>query len=712
MKTKPRTDKLFFNRELSWLAFNQRVLAEGCDARLPLLERLKFLAITASNLDEFCMVRVGGLKLLVAAKIRRTDAAGMTPLQQLEAVTRRMRKMVEDQYRLFRTLRQALAQQGLVIQTDIEALTSEQRNWLLREFTENLLPVLSAIGVDDDRPYRPSGLLLHCAVRLEPAVPGAAARLALIPLGPKLPRFIRVPDTADRAVFVPVEQVVAWQVGAILEGAPVRECVPFRVTRNADNELREDLSADLLAGMQELLDDRRATACIRLEIDPSASRTLVRALLRHLDLQPADVQAVDGPVELRALLALVQAEGFDALRDEAWEPVVSPDVDLKAPLFPQIAARDILLLHPYESFDPVVRFVEEAAGDPQVLAIKQVLYRTAPQSAIIEALIRAAQVGKHVTVLIELKARFDEARNITQAQRLELAGVHVVYGVRNLKTHAKICLVVRREPKGLVRYVHVGTGNYNEKTATLYSDAGLFTCHPDFGADASDVFNAVTGYSQPQTLRRLVMAPFALRATLLKLVANETGRARNREKAQINLKLNSLSDELLIGALYEASQAGVKIRLNIRGICCLKPGVPGLSDNITVVSIVDRFLEHARIFHFRDGGRNPVFLASADGMPRNLDKRIELLIPVLDASCRSKLMAALKFYFADNQKAHILSGNGDYRQLSPGAKDPVVRSQQRLQAQAQEAARLQEQDKPTMLEPYHRLRKTEQTPWK
>ncbi|NLG27180.1 MAG: polyphosphate kinase 1, partial [Chloroflexi bacterium] len=496
----------FLNRELSWLEFNQRVLLEACNPAVPLLERLKFLSITGSNLDEFCMVRVGGLKMLVAANVRRTDPSGMTPRQQLVAVTRRMRKMVADQYGQLALLSGELAGHGFVIQESVAALTGEQRTWLEHEFTDNIFPLLSPVGVGGEHPFRPAGLLPHCVAMLAPAAPDEAPRMVFIPLGPKLPRFIRIPDAEGRAVFIPVEQVVAWQVAALAEGQPVLECVPFRVTRNADIELREDLSADLLEGMRELLDDRRETECIRLEIHSRASRALVGAMRQLLGLDQSDVYLVDGPVELRSLMSITQTDGFEDLRDEPWEPVPSPDVDIKESMFPQIAQGDILLVHPYDSFDPVVKFISDAADDPQVLAIKQVLYRTAPQSAIIEALIGAAQVGKHVTVLIELKARFDEARNISQARRLELAGAHVVYGVRALKTHAKICLVVRREPQGIARYVHFGTGNYNEKTATLYSDAGLFTCRNDFGADASDVFNAITGYSQPQSLRRLEVA--------------------------------------------------------------------------------------------------------------------------------------------------------------------------------------------------------------
>ncbi|NMA41806.1 MAG: polyphosphate kinase 1 [Oligosphaeraceae bacterium] len=712
-KTAPTvTANEFLNRELSWLEFNQRVLLEACNPEVPLLERLKFLSITASNLDEFCMVRVGGLKLLVAAKIRRTDPSGMTPRQQLVAVTRRMRKMVADQYELLESLSKELSEHGFVLLEGVDALTDEQRKWLEREFMDNIFPLISPVGVGDDRPFHPTGLLLHCAVLLNPVASDEAPRLAFIPLGPKLPRFIRIPDAAGRAVFLPIEQVVAWQIAAVMEGQSVRECVPFRVTRNADIELREDLSSDLLVGMQELLDDRLETECIRLEVHRCASRALMNAMTRQLDLDQAEVYYVDGPVELRSLMAIVQTDGFECLRPEQWEPVPSPDVDIKECIFTQIARGDILLVHPYESFDPVVKFISDAADDPQVLAIKQVLYRTASQSAIVEALIRAAQVGKYVTVLIELKARFDEARNISQARRLELAGVHVVYGVRSLKTHAKICLVVRRERQGIVRYVHFGTGNYNEKTAALYSDVGFFTCRNDFGADASDVFNAITGYSQPQSLRRLEMAPFSIRSTILKLITNETERARNNEKAEITMKMNSLSDDGIIAALYDASRAGVKIKLNVRGICCLKPGVPGMSENITVVSIVDYYLEHARIFRFRNGGLDDLYISSADMMTRNLDKRIELMIPVLAPGARKKLLATLDVYFADRVKARNLYPNGDYRLATPRGKEKPVRAQEELYRRAKAAARLQEQTKPTMLEPYHRKRnpQTDTTP--
>lgn len=686
----------FFNREISWLAFNRRVLDEGRDAGLPLLERLKFLAITASNLDEFYMVRVGGLKMLVAERVRRCDLSGLTPRQQLNLVMREIRRLAIDQYALYRELIPKLAEHGLRILDRAEALSPEQLAWAVREFDDVIFPLLSPVALSPLSDYHPAGLRLHCAVRLAPQREGEDERLALIPIGPNVPRFLRVPGSAG-AVYVPVEVVVSLRCQRFFERCEVLECVPFRVTRNADIELREDVAPDLLVGMQELLDERRETVCTRLEIHRSASQALIRGLRAYFGLEHGDVYPGDGPVDLRALLPLSQVEGFESLRDEQWQPVASASVDLKEPIFAQIAERDILLIHPYEAFDPVVKFVEDAAQDPDVLAIKQVLYRTAPNSQIIEALIQAAQAGKHVTVLIELKARFDEARNIAQAQRLERAGVQVIYGVRGLKTHAKICLVMRREREGVTRYVHFGTGNYNERTAALYSDVGYMTCRPELGADATDFFNAITGYSQPQSLRRLEMSPFTLRPALLRLIANEAARAGNRERALIMLKMNALTDEALIEALYAASRAGVKVRLNIRGICCLRPGVRGLSENITVVSVVDRFLEHARLFYFLDGGRGQMYMSSADGMPRNLDKRVELMVPVQDEASRKRLLKVLKLYFKDNVKAHMLLPDGIYHRLRSEAGAARVRSQKALYEDAQAAARAREQLRPTML---------------
>ena len=690
----------YFNRELSWLAFNQRVLDEGLCEDNPLLERLQFLAITASNLDEFYMVRVGGLKLLMEEGHPTRDIAGMTPRQQYQAVARRIRKMVVDQSSLYKKLKAALSERAFRI-LPLSALNETQRNMLLRTFEDEVLSILTPVSLVEGRPYRPANLLLHMAVRLAPASGAEKERYALLPVGPNVGRFIRLPSPEGSA-FVLVEDAIAEWSGRWFDGCEVRECVPFRVTRNADIELREDLAPDLMVGMQELLDERRETACIRMEIGRHASPSLTAFLMRLFALSRSDVYPIDGPLELRAFSRLTAGEGLDALKNPPQLPQPSPAVDLQQSIFPQLAARDVLLLLPYESFDPVVKFVEDAAGDPDVLAIKQVLYRTARDSAIVEALIRAAQSGKHVTVLIELKARFDEARNITQARRLEQAGVEVIYGVRNLKTHAKVCLVVRREPQGIVRYVHFGTGNYNEATAKLYSDIGYFTCNAELGRDAAAFFNAVSGYSQPQELQQLRMSPFNLRSGLLELIDVETARAKTGEKAVVTIKVNTLTDAEMIDHLYRASQAGVKVQLNVRGICCLRPGVPGLSENITVTSIIDRYLEHARICAFHNGGSEKVYIASADWMPRNLDRRVELMVPIADKESRKKLLKILKCYFKDNRKASRLLPDGAYERVEAG-KAPF-RSQEELYLQACEAARQKEQTKPTVLEPYRAKR--------
>ncbi len=686
----------YFNRELSWLAFNQRVLDEGLNSENPLLERLKFLAITASNLDEFFMVRVGGLKLLLQEGCRARDISGLSVREQLRALSRRIRKMAVDQSGLYQRLRDRLAENGLQV-LPVASVSEAQRKVLLRTFEDEVLSILTPVSLIEGRPYRPPNLLLHLAVRVAPAAGSQDERFALLPLGPNVNRFIRLPSPAG-VVLVRVEEVAAEWVGRWFDGCEVLECAPFRVTRNADIELREDLAPDLITGMQELLDERKETDCIRLEVGRRASRQLIAFLTRLFKLERADVYPVDGPLALQSFLKVAQTDGFEALKDPPWPPQPSPRVELTESLFPQIAAQDFLLHLPYESFDPVVKFVEDAAEDPAVLAIKQVLYRTAGDSEIVEALIRAAQSGKHVTVLVELKARFDEARNIAQARRLEQAGAEVIYGVRHLKTHAKVCLVVRREKQGIVRYLHFGTGNYNEATARLYSDLGYFTKDAELGRDAAAFFNAVAGYSQPQELRALSMSPFDLRSTLLKLIDTETVRARGGEKAAVMVKVNTLIDAEMIDHLYRASQAGVRVQLNVRGVCCLRPGIKGLSENIEVISLVDRYLEHARICAFYNGGNEKVYIASADWMPRNLDRRVELMIPILDKEARKQVLRILKGYFKDNRKASRLLPDGTYRRVEKG-RSPF-RIQEELYRQACEAALRKEQTKPTVLEPY------------
>jgi polyphosphate kinase len=480
----------------------------------------------------------------------------------------------------------------------------------------------------------------------------------------------------------------------------VAHSLVFRITRNADLSLRDDISHDLLAEIEDVLDDRKLGACVRVEVSSQSDGETVAFLKKVLGVEECDIYAPPGPLDLASFMRLTDLEGFENLKYEPWPPRISPDVDLGAGMFNVISGKDVLLVHPYDSFEPVVRLVEEAADDPDVLAIKQTLYRTSRNSPIVAALERAAERGKYVTAVIELRARFDEARNIEWARNLERAGVQVIYGVKGLKTHAKICIIVRREPHGIVRYVHFGTGNYNEITARLYSDVSLMTCNEEFGADAIAFFNAITGFSMPQRFRKIDAAPLGLRERIVEMIDAETERQKHGQKARIIAKLNSLVDPDIIDALYRASAAGVEIKLNIRGICCLKPGDPDLSKNITVVSLIDRFLEHARILYFHHGGDKRLFISSADWMPRNLDRRVELLVPVEDATLKQRLLTTLKTYFKDNVKARRLLTDGRYERIRPSGKRTAVRAQEVLYRRVSDDVRHAEQSQRTIFEPH------------
>jgi polyphosphate kinase len=700
----PRTPPpRYINRELSWLEFNQRVLDESADASIPLLERLKFLAISASNLDEFFRVRVGGLQLLVDQGNTKPDSSGMTPEEQLAAIHDRVQRMTGEQHRIYAELETQLAGHGFK-RLRIDELSKAQRSVLERVFDEEIFPVLSPMAVtsDKDFPLLSTGLLCLC-VRLNPR-PDAAAdappRFAIIPCGPGVSRFISLPSEANQA-FVLLEDVLRLLAGRYFLGEEIAESVPFRLTRNADAELREDSASDLLEEMENVLVERKIGGCVRMEISEQCTPDLENFLKRVLHLAEHDVIRQPGPLELSAFFRLTDRPAADVLKYEAWPPQPSPVITTGAAMFDVIAAGDVLLYHPYESFEPVVRLIQEAANDPDVLAIKQTLYRTARDSQIVEALITAAERGKHVTAIVELKARFDEARNIEWAKQLEQVGAQVLYGVKGLKTHAKCCLIVRREPQGIVRYLHFGTGNYNEGTSRIYSDVSLLTCDRDLGNDAAAFFNSITGYSQPQKFRKIEAAPIGLRDKLLEMIRAEIEFKQQGRPARMTLKLNALVDPALIDALYEASQAGVDIRLNVRGICCLRPGVKKLSENIEVVSIIDRFLEHARILYFHHGGDHRVFISSADWMPRNLDRRVELLVPVIDPTCRDRLIQILEAYFDDNVKSRKLLSDGSHRRLLPGKREPV-RAQQRLYEEARHATKVAEQQLRTTFEPHRR----------
>ncbi len=677
----------YFNRELSWLAFNQRVLDEAANAERPLLTRLKFIAITGSNLDEFMMVRVGGLQGQPANA--EPDPAGLTPAEQLARISEVAHALVATQYELLlKDLEPGLAEAGIRRRTCAE-LSPEQMLYIERLFDHEIYPVVTpmALEPDTDFPLLP-GLTVNLLVRLAPDKKARTGeRFAVVALPRSVPRFFTVPDTGRGYHYLLLEDIVAQFLPKLFAGETILDSAALRLTRNADLTLREDLAGDLLEDMKEILTERRQSDCIRLEVSANASAKLLTYLKGALDVADRDVYAVPGPLGLAAFFRIASTPNFPTLQEEEWPPQPPPALLPGEALFDAIARQDILLFHPYECFDPVVRLVTEAADDPNVLAIKQILYRASENSQIVAALARAAEHDKHVTVLVELKARFDEARNIGWAQSLERAGAQVIYGLRGLKVHAKACLVVRREATGLRRYVHFGTGNYNEKTARLYSDVSLLTCNEDFGADASALFNTITGYAQPTPYRKLEAAPLTLRDRLFELIQNETERSRQGQKSRIIVKLNSLVDVAMIDALYEASQAGVQVQLNIRGICCLRPGVPGLSENISVVSIIDRYLEHARILFFENGGEPLVFISSADWMPRNLDRRVELLTPVEEPAAIARLVHILETCLADTVQGRRLQADGTWERNAPAAKRKAVHAQELFYKQARDAAR-------------------------
>jgi polyphosphate kinase len=685
---------LLLNRELSWLEFNRRVLEEAIDPSVPLLERLRFLSITSGNLDEFFMVRVGGLQQLLNEGKRLFDPAGLTTREQLLEISRRTHQLVAEQCACFsQDIEPKLADAG-IRRLLPDQIGPEYAEYLERLFEREIYPIVTPRAVDAaDFPLL-TGLGLELLVRLNPATARSRRpRFAIVTLPKRLSRFITVPVQQDGYDYTLLEDVVSMFREKLFPGESISECVPFRITRNADLLIREDLAGDLLSQMREVLDARKRSGCVRLEVGQNISPTSLSFLKHALQINDDQIYEIPGPLDLAAYRELAGRAGFEKLKYDPWLPQPSPLIAPGESIFEAIARRDILLFHPYESFEPVVRLLEQAADDPEVLAIKQILYRTSGSSPIVAALARAAGKGKHVTVVVELKARFDEARNIDWAQALEQSGVQIIYGLRGLKVHAKICIVVRREPTGIRRYMHFGTGNYNEVTARLYSDVSLMTCNEDFGADATQFFNTITAYSQPIKYRRLEAAPLGLRSRLLALIESEAQRCKEGQQGHIMAKLNSLVDADLIEALYRASQQGVQIQLNVRGICCLRPGVPKRSENIRVVSIVDRFLEHSRILYFHHGGEPLVFISSADWMPRNLDRRVELLVPVVDPASQARLIAILRTTFQDNVKARQLMSDGRHERLHPAGGAKAAHSQQIFFEQAREAAKQAQQDR-------------------
>lgn len=670
----------YFNRELSWLEFNNRVLHEATDPRTPLLERLKFMSIFSSNLDEFFMVRVAGLKQQVEAKVSKLTPDGRTPSEQLEIISERLRPMVCEQHQHFeKVLRSQLAQVGIHI-LDYMDLNQEQRTYLQNYFEEQIFPVLTPLAVDPSHPFPYiSNLSLNLAVVVKD--PDTAEELfARVKVPKVLPRFVPLPeglrhrkkDQSSVWTGVPLEQVIAHNLESLFPGMNILEYHPFRITRNADLAVEEDEADDLLLAIEQELRKRRVGgSVVRMEIHVTMPDTVREMLMREMRLHKIDVYEVDSPLGLGDLMSFM-ALPLPELKDPPWTPVVpyrlrsSATEDEEEDLFSLICRSDLLVHHPYHSFSAtVLRFITQAAHDPGVLAIKMTLYRTSGDSPIVNALISAAENGKQVAVLVELKARFDEENNILWARKLERAGVHVVYGLVGLKTHTKVVLVVRRQDNHIKRYVHIGTGNYNPKTARLYTDLGLLSCRDDLGADLTDLFNYLTGYSRQRSYRKLLIAPVNLRDRFQALIQREMENCRQGGTGRIVAKMNSLVDPKIIANLYEASRAGVQIDLIVRGMCCLRPGIPGISENIRVISVVGRFLEHSRIYYFHNQGQEEVYIGSADWMPRNLDRRVEAIVPVEDPEIVKDLQEILAVMLADNRQAWELQPNGSYIQRHP-----------------------------------------------
>ena len=652
------------NRELSWLAFNERVLSEARDKSIPLFERLKFLSITASNLDEFFMIRVASLKDMVHAKYTKKDIAGLTPQEQLDEIIKATREMVSTQYSTYsRSLLPLLRQHGLTVVQEHEDLNEEQARYADRYFRENVYPVLTPMAVDSSRPFP---LIRNKALNIGALLSKKNEKteeleFATVQVPSVLPRIVRLPDDKDGSkVVILLEEIIERNMQQLFLSYNIVCAHPYRLMRNADLTIDEDDASDLLKEIQKQLKKRQWGEAIRLEVEDKMDKRLLKLLRKELNIKEDSIFKIVGPLDLTFLMKMYGMDGFDALKFPRHVPAAVKELPADCDIFEEIRKGDVLLHHPYQTFDPVVKLVRDASADPKVLAIKQTLYRVSGNSPIIAALAQAAENGKQVSVLVELKARFDEENNILWAKMLEKAGCHVIYGLVGLKTHSKITLVVRREDDGIRRYVHLGTGNYNDSTAKLYTDLGLMTCSAPIGEDATAVFNMLSGYSEPVGWNKLSLAPIWLKERFLSLIRREQEHAENGGEGHIMAKMNSLCDPDVIAALYEASSAGVKIDLLIRGICCLKVGIPEVSEHISVRSIVGNFLEHSRIFYFHNGGQEEVYCASADWMPRNLEKRVEILFPIEQENLKKEVIHILDMEFQDNVKAHLLQPDDTY----------------------------------------------------
>jgi polyphosphate kinase len=672
MKNNGYSSKHFINRELSWLEFNKRVLEEAQDSSHPLFERLKFLSIVSSNLDEFFMIRAASLRDQINGNFEKPDPSGLTPKDQIKSISKRTHELIYDQYNCYNySIKKALKKEHIQI-LSIKKLDLRQLGFIEDYYLNNIYPVLTPMVVDKNKPF-PLVLnkTLNIALLLQDSSKTDNVIFATIQVPSVLERFIEIPPVDNIKTFVLLEDVIKLNLSSLFGSHKVLTSGCYRITRNADLDVDEEEAEDLLTAVEQSLKQRKWGSAIRLEIENDINKSLLRLLEAELELFEEDEYEIPGPLDLTFLMKLSAVRGYEHLRYKPFTPIINSQLTGEEDIFKLILEKDILLHHPYESFDSVVNLVSKAATDPDVLAIKQTLYRVSGDSPIIDALILAAENGKQVTVLFELKARFDELNNITWAKKLETAGCHVIYGLADLKTHCKILLIVRREEGAIKRYVHLGTGNYNDVTAKLYTDIGLLTSNPYFGSDASSIFNMLSGYSRPTNLYKMTLAPINLRSKFLSLIERETKNAKEGKKAKIIIKVNSLVDKEIIETLYKASSSGVVIDLIIRGICCLRPKIPKISEEITVRSIVGRFLEHSRIFYFYNDGAEEIYLASADLMNRNIDRRVELLFPIEDKHARKKVMNILEVYLLDTSKARILNSDGSYSRVDKRGKEII-----------------------------------------
>ncbi len=666
----------YYNRELSWLQFNYRILGEAKDKSMPLFERIKFLSITASNLDEFFMIRVASLFDLVHAGVKKKDIAGLTPEEQLEKIIPETKNMMNAQYStLNRALLPLMEENGVRLIKKYTDLSEKQSKYVDKFFDKDVYPVLTPMAVDSSRPFP---LISNKTLNI-----GALIRdkkkdvidIATVQVPSVLPRIVELPSESGGKEIILLEEIIEKNLSRLFLNYEIVCAHPYRIMRNADLAIDEDDAADLLKEIEKQIKKRAWGEVIKLEIEADMDKRLLKELKKQLQVSDRVVYSINGPLDLTFLMKVSGMEGFDHLRNKKYIPQPVKAINNEENIFEQIKRKDILLHHPYDEFTPVIDFIRQAAADPDVLAIKQTLYRVSGNSPIVAALAKAAENGKQVTVLVELKARFDEENNIIWAKMLEKAGCHVIYGLVGLKTHSKIALVVRREEEGIKRYVHLGTGNYNDVTAKLYTDMGILTASDAIGEDATAVFNMLSGYSEPPSWNKLLVAPIWMKDRFVSLINREAENAKMGKEARIVAKMNSLCDPVIIKTLYEASAAGVKIELIVRGICCLKAGIKGLSENITVRSIVGNFLEHSRIFYFYNSGFEDVYMGSADWMPRNLDKRVEITFPVEDEDLKREIIEILNIQLADTLKAHFLMPDGSYAKQD-------LRGRDKLEAQA------------------------------